>query len=421
MSRQVHPLLPEELMAYIDGELAADRAAMAAKHIETCAECELAVADAMRVSREMAQWKVPEPSEDLERAVMAEAGRAPKATRRTGSSSTWFGTRNVWIYGAAGSLAALLVFGVAIPSLLRSRQDFDESGAVGNMRTVTVAETDDAVAPMGEKLSGTILTPSEIEIPTKRATVELAPEMPQEPQSNAPIPAAAGPMIVRTVSLSLMTNEFDKARTAVDTIAREANGYVEQLNVRGEIGSGRGLSVTLRVPADKLDSSLAALRKLGHVENESQNSSDVSAQFVDMEARLKNARNTEQRFLALLRERTGNLKDVVEAEREIARVREEIERMDAQLKGLSKRISYATIQVSLQEEFHANLDRKLPSTGTRLGNAAVNGYKLAVETVVGFLMAILLYGPTLVLVALAVALIAFLAWRIQKRRIAKQA
>src|SRR5207253_2858120 len=100
-----------------------------------------------------------------------------------------------------------------------------------------------------------------------------------------------------------------------------------------------------------------------------------TSQYVDLNARLSNARNSEQRLLDLLRGRAGDLKDVVQMEREIASVRESIERMEAQQKDLNNKVQFVTIQLELAEEYHAQLERPVPSTGTQLRNAAVDGVR----------------------------------------------
>ena len=129
-------------------------------------------------------------------------------------------------------------------------------------------------------------------------------------------------MIVRSARLTILTKDFDGSRARIETIARESQGYLDQLTAQGEVGSGRTLSATLRLPSGRTETALVELRKLGKVREESQNSSDVTSQYVDLQARLTNARNTEQRLTDLLRERTGKLPEVVEVEREISRVRE---------------------------------------------------------------------------------------------------
>ena len=137
---------------------------------------------------------------------------------------------------------------------------------------------------------------------------------------------------------------------------------------KAQTGSARGLSAALRIPAKQLDGFLADLRKLGHVEEESRRNEEVSAQYVDLQARLKSARATEQRLIELLGTRTGKLSDVLDAERELARVRGEIESMQGQNAVLVHRVSYATVQVELSEEYRERLGDRLPRarrSGTR--------------------------------------------------------
>jgi chromosome segregation ATPase len=222
-------------------------------------------------------------------------------------------------------------------------------------------------------------------------------------------------MVIRTIRLMLISKEFDAARERIEAIVREGLGYVDQLSVRSNPGSAKSLSAVLRFPSDRVDAGLIELRKLGQPKEESQNSADITGQYADLVARLNNARNTEQRLVAMLRERTGKLQDVIEAEREIARVREEIERMEAEQKTLNNKVQYATVHVELTEEYRAQLEPSAPSAGTRLRNAAFEGYGFAVETVLGIILAALMYTPTLLVLAALLAPIAFVAWRLQTR------
>ena len=104
---------------------------------------------------------------------------------------------------------------------------------------------------------------------------------------------------------------------------------------------------------------------------------------------------TEQRLNAILANRTGKVSDVLEVEQEVARVRGEIERMDAERKNLETRVNFATIVVTLTEDYKAEMNVTPPSTGTQLWNAAVAGYQSLVDTALGLLMAILQYGPAI--------------------------
>ena len=186
---------------------------------------------------------------------------------------------------------------------------------------------------------------------------------------------------------------------------------IAQLNTTGQKGSARNLSASLRVPSDQLAAAITELKKLGTVVQETQNGEEVTDQYVDLKARLDNARVTEQRLTDILRNRTGKVDDVLEVEREIARVRGEIERMDAQRKNLEKRVAYATVEIQVREDYKAEIEVTPPSTGTQLWNATVDGYHGVIETVLGLTLALLRYGPMLLFWGLLLFWPARRVWR----------
>ena len=109
-------------------------------------------------------------------------------------------------------------------------------------------------------------------------------------------------------------------------------------------------------PSARLEEALGKFKALGTVIAESQNGEDVGNQIIDVEARLSNARNTERRLADLLQRRTGELEQVLAAEREIARVREEIERFVAHRKGLGDRVTYASLTLEVVEARQATVN-----------------------------------------------------------------
>jgi DNA repair ATPase RecN len=217
-------------------------------------------------------------------------------------------------------------------------------------------------------------------------------------------------MIVRTASLKLLTKDFDKTRAALEDVVRRHHGYSAQLTVGSESGSAHKLSATFRVPADQVDAAIAEIKQLAHVEQESQSGEEVTEQYVDLAARLSNARRTEQTLLEVLEKRTGRLSDVLEVEQELARVREQIERMEAELKSLQNRVSFATLQVELREEYEEQLEIT-PSLGRRLGNAVVEGFRTAADSLVSLVLFLLSVGPFLLLWALILFWPARYVWR----------
>ncbi len=359
MNHEPHPIPAEEVMAYVDAELTAERAAEISAHLEACSECRELAAGFRQVSEHMASWTV-EPAPGLV------TFKVMGALRPARSLPAWI------LKGAVAALALAVVVAMSIPNLLRSRIAAPQNwgGAVGMSR-------------------------------------EAAPSFGVLPLAPKPAP---GPMIIRTASLTIVPKDFDGARVAVERIAREHGGYLAQLRASGQEGAARSLSATLRIPSDRLDAALAELKTIGRVEQESQGGEEVTQQHMDLTARLANARNTEKRLQDVLRQRTAKMADILAVERELARVREEIERMDAQLRNLDKQVALATVELTVREQYKAEVDVPM-SVSRRLWNAGVEGYQGLVETGLGLMEFLLRSGPTLALWILILFLPARLAWR----------
>ncbi len=314
MAMSKHVLEPEELMAYLDGERSPERAAA---HLGECRECQEVAADLQGVSRRMLDWEVEAPA-----AQMSADLRAALRERRPKGGHWAFGNWK-WVLGAAA--VCLLAVAMFLPKLAIQRH-----------------------APVDMVRTSALMTP-QLAMQTRAVQDAAAP--------------ASKPMIARTAQVTLTTRDFDKTRAALDDILKRHNGYIGELNVSTPAGAGRSIEATLRVPAGQLEPALAEVRRLGRVESESQNGEEVTAQFVDLEARLANSRNTEQRLTELLRQRTGKLADVLEVEVEISRVRGEIERMEAERKSLLKRVDFATLNVSVRENYRAQLQESSSLAG----------------------------------------------------------
>jgi hypothetical protein len=401
-----HPVSQEELMAYGDGQLQRDQARQIAAHVESCPECEKALADAKLVSLEMTTWQVEKAPEGLTRSVQAALESRPRRVEWR-SAFGWLTKRQAIAYGFGGAM--FLMVAVAGMSLLFR---YSEIRSYNSAKSAGLAAPEEAYRavpflPTAPPPGG---PPAPPEVSGREQFGQGTVGSLQIDKSSSDSPS--GPMIIRTVHLTLVTNSFEAARTRIESIVQESMGYVDQLSIRSEPKSPKGLTAVLRIPNGKLASSLIELRKLGQPKEESQNSADVTGQYVDLVARLSNARNTEQRLLTLLRDRTGNLKDVVAAEGEIARVRESIERMEAERKNFDNKVQYATIQVELSEEYHAQLQQTLPNTRTRIYNAAVEGYESASDTILGIALTILAVGPAALVWLAFLGCMGFLVWRL---------
>ncbi|MBZ5656930.1 MAG: DUF4349 domain-containing protein [Acidobacteriia bacterium] len=423
MNKIMHPIEPEELMAYLDGELTADRASAAAAHLGGCAECQSLVAELRTVSQTLKTWEI-QPAEPAIPSAIATALAETRPESRTVSPAHRRSWREVlgqrWTtVGWVGAVAAILLLAVGMPTLQRRRANYTYSTA-GQSVTVDKAEAHDlaptppAAAPVQPRQGDRLRQFAELQsAPPANSRAE---QQNRSAEEHGLI--ANGPMIIRTAQLSLITKEFDKARANLEAILKRHRGYFGELKVGGATGSGRTFAATLRVPADQLDATLADVKTLGRLESESQSGQDVTSQYVDLQARLANARNTEQRLTDLLRNRTGKLSDVLDVERELDRVRGEIEQMEAERKTMSNQVSFATLNATISEDYQAQLQVVPPSTSTRLGNAAVDGYRSMVEGVMSLTLFLLSNGPSLLLWGVILFMPARMIWKKLRRSFA---
>ncbi|UOR00450.1 DUF4349 domain-containing protein [Leucobacter allii] len=156
-----------------------------------------------------------------------------------------------------------------------------------------------------------------------------------------------GRSVVRTAELSLEVADPDGAATEAGRIAEEAEGFVEAVTVsRAEGVRPASAQLTLRVPADRLDDVLAELSGLGEPISEQRGASDVTAEHVDLEARVA-ALEASVRRLTELMAGAASTSELLEAEAALAQRQQELDGLQAQLDALEGQIDEATVWVSL--------------------------------------------------------------------------
>jgi anti-sigma factor RsiW len=428
MSTTPHPIAPEEIMAHLDGEFSADRAQSVSTHIETCAACQELAISLRNTSHRLSNWTVAPDTVSLKFADQLSAAALNASSRlrdSRGRKILLVPSRRWKLLAGSAVLAALLIL-IAVTKTTR----YDMSAPQGTLAVARHAQEQvDLAARLHEETSSAVANLSVTERQGLANASELFPRTDgsKQPSQEAmrelnrlqlyaklqrPMePQKAEPMIARTVSLSIIAKDFDSSRTSLDAILVRHNGYAANLSVGTPQNAARSLQASLRIPAPQLAAALAELKSLGRVELENQNSEEVTQQHVDLVARLKNSRETEQRLQAILTQRTGEISDVLEVEREIARVRGEIEQMEAEQKNLEHRVDFATIDLKLSEEYKAKLDSPAPAISTLIHNAAVNGYRNVADTLISIILFFAEYGPVLIFWLFVFALPATIVWR----------
>jgi hypothetical protein len=160
-------------------------------------------------------------------------------------------------------------------------------------------------------------------------------------------PDATKPQLIKTASLHLRVPDVDGAIGDLKTLLKQQQGDIYNLNdQRGGSGDRRLVSLELKVPQQNLDATLTALTKLGTVVNTQVASEDVTTQIVDTEARLKNLRQ-EEAMTQKIMDRAGSIKDVLAVSQQLGQIREQIERLDAQVKQIKTKVAYSSIKLQL--------------------------------------------------------------------------
>ena len=163
-------------------------------------------------------------------------------------------------------------------------------------------------------------------------------------------PAPDNRKLIRNAQLELEVKAYQAAIDRIAALTKAAGGYVDTSNSqRGGNGKLQG-NIVLKVLPQNLDGFLLQLRGLGEIRNQSIGTEDVTKEYFDTQARLDNSRRMETQLQDLLKRDNGKVSELLQVERELGRVRGEIEQMQGELKLYDFQVQYATVTISLAEK-----------------------------------------------------------------------
>jgi len=157
-------------------------------------------------------------------------------------------------------------------------------------------------------------------------------------------------MVIRNGAASIEVDSLEVAIAAVQRLANSLGGYVGNTSLTSGAYAVRSAELQLKIPSSRYDAAVGSLAPIGKIESQTSTAEDVGEEFVDVTARQNNAHKLEERLIALLATRTGKLEDVLAVERELARVREEIERYEGRLRYLKSHVATSTLTVTVHEK-----------------------------------------------------------------------
>lgn len=229
---------------------------------------------------------------------------------------------------------------------------------------------------------------------------------------------AANRKIVRNANLTLEVASPSEVQPKIVSIAESHQGFVvtseaTQRNTEDKSRPEITVNLIVRVPASQFNAVMEGIRAVGTRRlQEKVTGQDVTEEFMDLEARIKNQKALELQFIEIMK-RAGKVDDALSVQRELAEVRTEIEKLEGRRRFLENQASLSTINVTLQPPTQI-----VNATGFwySVRIAFSDGVDVATEIILFLIRAILALTPILVLVVLPLALLAKLGIRIARRR-----
>jgi hypothetical protein len=227
------------------------------------------------------------------------------------------------------------------------------------------------------------------------------------------VPALQGPPVIRQAQMSLTVGSgtFVEKLSDVRTVVEAQGGYIAgteaQATPQGpgvEDSRIRTAVISFNVPAEKFDTVIDQLSRIGTVQSEHISGQDVSAQYVDLNARLVNVEAQRDAMLALLKQAT-NINDIIAVQNQIGQITSQIEQLKGQIKYLDANTAYSSITITLSE---AGAPAPQTTSSDSWGfatalNEAAHNFVTTINYLVAGLGAV---GPLLVLL-----LIGYIVWR----------
>ncbi|HEY9763140.1 MAG TPA: DUF4349 domain-containing protein [Trichocoleus sp.] len=270
-----------------------------------------------------------------------------------------------------------------------------QSGAVGSLSATEPSNMPQAAAPSAEMDTAARATEDKVLATSNSGISDSVPK--------------SAPQLVKQVNLTLILNDVDNGIETLSQLTQQLQGDMLALQdwQPQQNNTPRQVTLTLRVPQQNLDKALDQVRQLGDVQQQSITATDVSDQLVDMEARLRNLRQSETALLKIM-DRSGKISEVLEVSRQLSTVRESIERIDAQQQQLKRQVAYSTINLTLTSAIAASPNPR--PLGETLGSSWQSATHSVGSVTVGLLkisLWLLAYSPYLA----AIAFIAFFGYR----------
>lgn len=211
--------------------------------------------------------------------------------------------------------------------------------------------------------------------------------------------------LIKRANLNLKVKDCAQVQQEIQGIVAKFSGIIVDSKLNQSSQFLKNGTVIFKVQPKDLEAVLADVKKLGEVESESVTGEDVTEQYVDLQARLKNLVQVKERLLKILNERAREVKDILDIEREMARVGGEIESLEGRIKFLDRQTDLSTVTVYFHEKRLSIL--KALNFGEKFMNTLRTSVETFVNTFNGIIVVISFLLPILIWVVIIWAIVAF--------------
>jgi hypothetical protein len=211
--------------------------------------------------------------------------------------------------------------------------------------------------------------------------------------------------IIRNAYMSIEVEDFFLASQKAEAYAKKYGGYVSNSDAAADMNNKHSGTITIRVPELHFDAAIAELTLLGDVKSKNTNGNDVTEEYIDLESRISSSKAHEERLVTMYKNAT-NVKEMMNIENELSRVRSEIESMQGRLRYMESRVEMSTITVHLYEEAPAVKEWGVWQSMKKALNNSLATLRWMIE----------LLGWLLPLIAVGAGIALLVRWRIRKSR-----
>ncbi len=394
---------------YLDGDLSKEKQQAFLQHAETCRACGEELSFAEEVLRSISTLDegvvMPLECQAAWRSTIRREAAPVKKRRAT--------FRTFQIAGTIAAALVLMLFGKMLSDSMNSgyRSQYSPPSGAQTYYDYDTAFGDYNIMDM----AGSMVTEEAAPREAGSASAKMALFSDGGTENAVDVQETSRAKVIRNASRSIETMQFAQDLAAIEDLVAEYEGYFQSSNVYGKEPS-RSASLTARIPAESLDAFLTSTGAIGTVRSASESAADITSSYIDTETRLATKKERLARLQELVAE-ARNLKDLLTLEDKQNELLYEIESLEAQIQSWDQRVSYSTVDISLEEVIDNTKVQPIDETlSTRIRAGFANSLNALSEMGQSFLVMLVAFVPQLIWIAPLGVIIALIVRRVKKRR-----